>query len=585
MQGLPKAPTGLTAVVQPNAGLPAGSQVALAWTNNATNATNVVVERAVGAGAFSVLATLAPTDVSYMDTAVVPGNYTYRVNAINAVGPSAYSNTAPVTVPFAASATALTSSLNPSTFGDSVTFTATVTAVAATAIPSGNVDFAVDGVPVGTAALDPSGVATVTTSALAAGSRAITASYLGDTIFATSSGSLTQTVNQAATTTTVGSNINPSVAGQSVTFTATVSPAAAGGAVNFSIDGAIVAGGPYAINASGQATYSTAGLAVGAHPVVAIYAGSPNYAGSSSATLTQTVGTLLRTSTTTVTSNRVPTANLGQNITFTAAVAAATAPATPVPTGTVQFSIDGVNAGGAVALNALGRATFATNTLTAGSHNVVATYSGSIVYAGGISATYVQVVNQANSTTTLTRNVNPSVFGQSVTFTARVTPAAATGSVQFYVDGAAVGGPVALDATGRARLVTSALAVGISVVRADYLGSVNYRVSNASVTQTVNKATSRTVVTTSGSPAPRNTPVTLTATVTAVAPGIGVATGNVQFYLDGVIMGGPVALNGAGQAAFATSTIPVGRHIVTAVYAGDGNFNTSTSGNRVQRIL
>ena len=43
------------------------------WTNDATNATSVVVERAVGAGAFSVLATLAPTDTTYVDRRSLPG--------------------------------------------------------------------------------------------------------------------------------------------------------------------------------------------------------------------------------------------------------------------------------------------------------------------------------------------------------------------------------------------------------------------------------------------------------------------------------------------------------------------------------
>ena len=56
----------------------------------------------------------------------------------------------------------------------------------------------------------------------------ITASYSGDTNFTTSSGSLLQTVNKASTTTTITNVTNPSVFGQSVTFTATVTAAGAG---------------------------------------------------------------------------------------------------------------------------------------------------------------------------------------------------------------------------------------------------------------------------------------------------------------------------------------------------------------------
>jgi hypothetical protein len=45
-----------------------------------------------------------------------------------------------------------------------------------------------------------------------------------------------------------------------------------------------------------------------------------------------------------------------------------------------------------------------------------------------------------------------------------------------------------------------------------------------------------------------------------------------------------VTLNGSGQAAYLTNTLTVGRHTVSAVYAGDGAFTTSTSANLTQRI-
>jgi hypothetical protein len=292
---------------------------------------------------------------------------------------------------------------------------------------------------------------------------------------------------------------------------------------------------------------------------------------------------VLRPTTTVVTSNRVAGATFGQNITFTAAVTPTTG--TGVPTGTVQFAIDTVNVGGPITLNALGRATFTTNTVPAGSHSVVATYSGSAVFAGGANTGFTQLVNKAASTTVVTSNVNPSVFGRAVTFTARVTPAAATGSVTFTVDGSPFGGAVVLDATGRARLVISSLTVGSHTVVATYGGSTNYNPStSATFTETVNKAASATVVSTSGSPANVGTTVVFTATVTAVAPGAGLATGTVQFLIDGLPVGGPVALGPTGRATYSTSTLTIGLHTASAVYSGDGNFNTSTSANRNQRI-
>jgi hypothetical protein len=579
VEGLPKAPTGLTTVVQSAPTLPSGAQVAVSWTNNSTGATSVEVERAVGAGAFSVLATLAPTDTSYVDTTVAPGPYSYRVRAIGAVGPSAYAGPVAVTVPQPGSTTVVLNGPNPSLVGQDVTFTATVSPVLATGTPTGTVTFTANGfstsVPV-----DALGVATHTTAALPAGVHTITADYSGDAVFLPSTSSATQTVNKAGTATAVVSDLNPSTVGQTVTFTATVSPATATGTVQFTVDGAAVADVPLV---AGQATYSTAGLATGAHAIAVTYGGDAAHLPSSSGTLTQTVGPVLRPTTTVVTSNRNPTATFGQNVTFTATVRPVTG--TGIPTGTIQFNVDGADVGAAVSLNAQGRATYSSTGLSAGSHNIIAVYSGSVIFGGGGSATFVQIVNQAASTTVLTSNRNLSVSGQSITFTARVTPVAATGTVTFTVDGTPVAGPVTLDATGRARLVISSLAVGGHTVSANYNGSANHLPSaTGTVTVTVFKATSRTVVTTSGSPAPQGTTVVFTATVVAVAPGAGTATGTVQFRIDGFDVGAPVALNSSGQAAYATSTMPVGSHTVAAVYAGDGNFNPSTSANITQRI-
>jgi FtsP/CotA-like multicopper oxidase with cupredoxin domain len=110
----PAAPTALSAVLQ------TGPQVALAWTNNATNATNIVVERALNGGAFTAIDTLPSAAISYTDTTVTAsaaGNtYDYRVMASNSGGPSAYSNTASVTIisvpaaPTSLAATAINSS-------------------------------------------------------------------------------------------------------------------------------------------------------------------------------------------------------------------------------------------------------------------------------------------------------------------------------------------------------------------------------------------------------------------------------------------------------------------------------------------
>ena len=130
--------------------------------------------------------------------------------------------------------TGLMSSQNPSTYGQSVTFTATITSSSA-ATPTGTVSF-----ENGTGSLVTiklvGGSASLTTSTLSVGSHTITAYYNGSTKYATSSSALSQTVDKAATTTTItNASPSPSTYGQPVTFTATVSTTAgsASGNVEF----------------------------------------------------------------------------------------------------------------------------------------------------------------------------------------------------------------------------------------------------------------------------------------------------------------------------------------------------------------
>jgi len=578
VQGLPKAPINLTAVVQAAPALASGSQVSVGWANVATDATSIVLERAMGAGAFSPLATLAPTATSFVDTGVVPGDYSYRVAAVNAIGTSAWAGPVTVTVLQPASATVVLSAPNPSLVGTSVTFTATVSPVQASATPTGTVTFTVGGAATAVP-LDAAGVATFSTATLAAGSHLVTADYGGDAMFQPSSAGVTQVVNQGASVTTLASSLNPSVLGDVVTFTASVSPASATGTVSFWVDG--VAGTPVPVVA-GTASFATAGLAVGGHVVFVSYSGDSALLPSSSAPLTQSVVSPLRATTTVVTSNRVPSSTFGQTVTFTATVRPSVGAGTP--TGGVQFTVDGVGVGGLRTLNVQGRATYATAALSAGPHTVTATYSGSLIFASGTSAAYGQLVLAGSTTTSLSSSRNPSVGGQSVTFTARVVPAA-VGNVQFVLDGSPLGAPVVVDATGRARTTTAVLSVGSHTVSATYLGTADrLPSSSAPLTQTVAKAASSTTVATSGSPVRIGTPVVFTATVRTLAPGTGIPTGTVQFTIDGITFGAPIQLNATGQAAFVTSSLAAGRHVVSASYSGDLDRQPSLSAGRAQVI-
>ena len=98
------------------------------------------------------------------------------------------------TVNKAASSTAVSSSANPSTYGQSVTFTATVNPSSAT----GTMQFKIDGSNFGTPVALSSGSGTSgATSTLSVDNHTVTAIYSGDPNYMTSTGTLSggQTVN------------------------------------------------------------------------------------------------------------------------------------------------------------------------------------------------------------------------------------------------------------------------------------------------------------------------------------------------------------------------------------------------------
>ena len=131
-------------------------------------------------------------------------------------------------------------------------------------------------------------------------------------------------------------------------------------------------------------------------------------------------------------------------------------------------------------------ATLSLSNLSVGAHSIMAQYNGSSTYTGSVSAVVTQTVNKASSTTTLTSSRNPSNTAQSVTFTASVSPSAASGSVQFF-DGPTALGTAPLSA-GKASLTTSSLSAGSHSITARYNGDGNYTGSASAVlTQTVRR--------------------------------------------------------------------------------------------------
>jgi probable HAF family extracellular repeat protein/YVTN family beta-propeller protein len=354
----------LTATVQASGGATVDEgTVTFQVTANGANIGTAVTSSQLTNGVATVSYTL-PAGTS-------PRNYT--INATYNDGPkfTGSSGTGTLTVQQAATSTALTSSVNPAVFGQLVTFTATVTSSSGT--PSGNVQFKDGAQLLGTVALS-GGTATLPTSKLSVGDHSITAFYVGNSNFdASTSPVLTQTVNKASTSTSLTSSANPSVVGQSVTFTATVNVNAPGagkplGDVQFFDGATLLSTQPIKGN---KATFITSTLVVGLHGITARYVGDADFATSTSAVLTQTVNQAATTTTVTGPNNSV----VGQTVSFTATVAPV-APGAGIPTGLVQFKIDGVNAPGGLKTLVNGQASYATNSLSIGNHIISAQYQG-----------------------------------------------------------------------------------------------------------------------------------------------------------------------------------------------------------------
>ena len=309
-----------------------------------------------------------------------------------------YSGSASYTEVYGTS-TGLASSQSPSSPGQSVTYTATLTASATAgqdpvpSSPTGTVTFEDNGaticntVPVtSTGATTATAPCTVNYPTTAGSPHSITASYVNtEGNFTSSNGSLSQQVASGSTsgTASLTSSPNPSGFGTSVTFTDTVSASSGrpGAPVTFyscttNTCSAKSPLGTRTLNGSGRATYSTSSLPMGTTLVEAVYGTSGNDLSSTSNMVSQVVKALSTRSS--LTSSPNPSA-FATSVTFTDTVSASSGR----PGGPVTFyscTTDTCSAKsplGTRTLNGTGRATYATSSLPVGTTRVEAVYGTS----------------------------------------------------------------------------------------------------------------------------------------------------------------------------------------------------------------
>jgi sugar lactone lactonase YvrE len=462
----------------------------------------------------------------------------------------------------------LTSSANPSLVGASVTFTATV-ANGVTPLTGTIVFF--DGTTQICSQTISNSAAACSTSALTLGSHDITANYSGDNNNAASlTPILIQVVKQTPALALTAAP-NPIIVTASVTLslTATAPTGTPTGPVTF-YDGS-TAMSAATLSAAGTATFSTAALTPGTHNLSVQYPGDIYNMPAVSNTVSEVVQ---QASTTTTLYSSNNTALAGTPISFTAVVFSA---AGPTPTATVSFQ-SGTTVLGTATVDATGKAVLTLTTLSPGTYEVVATYSGDVDDQTSVSAPFLETIQQIPTVSALASSVNPVAAGAPLLLTATVTGAttgggAITGRV-FFREGSTTYGLVQLNSSGVATLSLNTLTAGSHTLTAHFGGNTNYAISvSTGLVEVVQATGSSTTLNSPSASTFAGEPATFTATVTSPTA---IPTGNVAFS-DGGVSIGQVQVNAQGVATITTSLLTVGMHSITAAYAGDSSYNASTS--------
>jgi hypothetical protein len=398
----------------------------------------------------------------------------------------------------------------------------------------------------------------------------------------------------ATITGTVTATPEPSTYSDGFALTATITPSATTntvpptGAFSFAIDGA-AAGSATVTSLSAAITVPASisnTLAIGQHTLTAAYSGDTNYA-AATFTGSHTVS-IIPTSISLLLCVDPPGSNFpcGNPITATPLIS-------PI---TMYYgqSLDGVAIESGVDLTGSinfysGASIFCTlnanlqqgsnmcppnsGIFPAGTTNVTAAYTGDATHSPSISNAIVVTVFADTTTATVTSSLNPSTFGQSVTFTANVQGnySPGIGTVAFF-DGATSLGTATLDATGAAQFTTSLLAVGTHPIHVTFPASANFNAAtSATLNQVVNPplqpVQSAVALLSSVNPSAPGQSVTFTATVTVPGAFAIIPVGTLTF-LDGASTLGTATLNAAGVATFVTSTLSAGSHNMTAAYSG-----------------
>lgn len=399
---------------------------------------------------------------------------------------------------------------SPASYGFPVILSGTVTANGSPGTPVGSVQITDNGNVIGSGALN-NGVFSLTVSSLSVGAHAFQANFLGgsvgsDSYSPSSSGVSNLTINKADTSIILFSiSPSPSVYGTGFDLSATLSgyPTGPGvalptGKIQFKEGTTVLGEGSLQNNNNVlTASFTVTGqtLDPGAHPITAVYVGDDNYKSSSAGPLTHSVEKALSFTTLTAAPNP---SKYGQAVDLSASVQSLSSGA-GTPTGTVIFRevFDfGFNDLGSAQLSG-GTAGITVDSLSGGLHNLAAVYNGSIYFLGS-QFNVPQLVEAADTTMALSADPSTADIGANVQLKATVSVVSPGGGTPtgfvFFTDtttgtGLGSGTLSGSNGTATASITVSFSTAGDHNIQAFYISDlINYKMTDASTTVTINSA-------------------------------------------------------------------------------------------------
>jgi hypothetical protein len=411
----------------------------------------------------------------------------------------------------------------------------------------------------------------------AGGAHAYSVSLEADANYDAATASLSRTVNPASTTLVLESSANPAFYNGSVDVKARAFSAAGtpDGTVTFT-DTSTGVTTPASLDLLGWAKLTISGLAVGAHPIVAHYAGTANFA-AADGTFSQTVNAAPTTPTLSVSAGPW---RFAETIRFSCKVSSSAGS----PTGTVTFSEgttilftaaapSGTSAGSPVW-------TWETSTLPVGDHPVKCAYASDGNFGSSTSAASAVFVDKgvtttdlksAPATTTTSTTSTTAYYGDAVVLSAKVAGSGATGTVTFLEGGTPLGNPVSV-VNGTASLTLSSLGVGAHTIVASYSGDGSWASSTSGVATVQVKVHTALSLSTVPTVPVFGGSVQLVATLSNLPSSAPMPTTRAQFY-DGAFPLGSASFS-SGSAVLPAYTPDIGgTHGYSVSMAGDANYD------------